>query len=62
MSPWYNITTSNAGSVMAPSFIPKFQQEVAHFKHNYFFTLQLHVHVLSLINVAGFFFFKLTHI
>ena len=20
---------------MAPSFIPKFQQEVAHFKHNY---------------------------
>ena len=25
MSPWYNTTTSNAGSVMALSFIPKFQ-------------------------------------
>ena len=35
---------------MAPYFIPKFQQEVAHFKHNYFFTLQLHVHVLSLMS------------
>lgn len=35
MSPWYIVTTSNAGSVMAPSFIPKFQQKVAHFKHNY---------------------------